>query len=227
MASGFAPARSHVKESKAMISLESWLAFAAASAVLLVIPGPTILTVISYSVTQGRRAAIPLVAAVALGDSTALTLSLLGLGSVLAASTVAFTVVKVLGGAYLVWLGVRMIRAGLNKEAMACAAASPRVSRRRLFLNTYAVTATNPKGIIFYMAFLPQFLDATAPVAGPMLILAGTFVALAIINATLYVTFASGAAALLASGNAGRMFNLGGGSLLSVAGVWTALARRL
>jgi threonine/homoserine/homoserine lactone efflux protein len=60
-----------------------------------------------------------------------------------------------------------------------------------------------------------------------MFILAGTFVALAIINATLYVTFASGAATLLASGNAGRMFNLGGGSLLSVAGVWTALARRI
>ena len=97
-----------------MLTLETWLAFAAASALLLVIPGPTILTVIGYSLTQGRRAAIPLVAAVALGDSTALVLSLLGLGSVLAASTAAFTVIKTLGGAYLLWLGVRMIRAGLN-----------------------------------------------------------------------------------------------------------------
>ena len=210
-----------------MITLESWLAFAAASAVLLVIPGPTILTVVSYSLTQGRRAATPLVAAVALGDSTALALSLLGLGSVLAVSTAAFIVIKTLGGAYLVWLGVRMIRAGLKKGTRASATGSPRISRRRMFLNTYAVTATNPKGIIFYLAFLPQFLDTASPVAGPMFILAGTFVALAIMNATLYVTFASGAAALLASGNAGRMFNLGGGSLLSVAGVWTALARRI
>ena len=210
-----------------MIPLQSWLAFAAAAALLLVIPGPTILTVISYSVTQGRKAAIPLVAGVALGDSTALALSLLGLGSVLAASTVTFTVIKTLGGAYLLWLGVRMIRAGLHTRTFASAAVSPRISRRRLFLNTYAVTATNPKGIIFYMAFLPQFLDTASPVAGPMLILAGTFVALAIINATLYVTFASGAATLLASGRAGRVLNLGGGSVLSAAGVWTALARRI
>jgi len=209
-----------------MLTLETWLAFAAASALLLVIPGPTILTVIGYSVTQGRRAAIPLVAAVALGDSTAFALSLLGLGSVLAASAIAFTVIKTVGGAYLLWLGVRMIRAGLNKATLASAAAPPRISRRRLFLNMYVVTATNPKGIIFYLAFLPQFLDSASAVAGPMLILAATFVALAIINATLYVTFAGGAATLLASDNAGRVFNLGGGSLLSVAGVWAALARR-
>jgi len=210
-----------------MLTLESWLAFAAASAVLLVIPGPTILTIISYSLTQGRRAGLALVAGVALGDSTALALSLLGLGSVLAASTVTFTVIKTLGGAYLLWLGVRMIRAGLRKGAIAAGAVPPPMSRRRLFLNTYAVTATNPKGIIFYLAFLPQFLDSASPFAGPMFILAGTFVALAIINATLYVTFASGAATLLASGSAGRVFNLGGGSLLSAAGVWTALARRI
>jgi len=220
------PPRSLLQESKAMISMQSWCAFAAASAALLVIPGPTILTVISYSLTQGRSAAMPLVCAVALGDSTALGFSLLGLGSVLAASTVAFTVIKTLGGAYLLWLGVRMIRAGSHKAAMAAAAPSPGVSRRRVFLNTYAITATNPKGIIFYMAFLPQFLDTRFPVTGPMLILAGTFLVLAIINATLYVTFGSRAATLLASANARRMFNLGGGSLLSAAGVWTALARR-
>lgn len=209
-----------------MVTLESWLAFGAASAVLLIIPGPTILTVISYSVTQGRRAAIPLVAAVALGDSTALTLSLLGLGSVLAASTIAFTAIKTLGGAYLVWLGVRMIRAGLKTTTVASAPTSPPIPRHRLFLNTYAVTATNPKGIIFYLAFLPQFLNATSPAAAQMFVLAATFVTLAIINATLYVTFASGAARLLTSVHAGRVFNLGGGSLLSAAGVWTAVARR-
>ena len=209
-----------------MIRLESWLAFGAASAVLLIIPGPTILTVISYSVTQGRRAAMPLVAAVALGDSTALTVSLLGLGRVLAASAVAFTTIKTLGGAYLLWLGARMIRAGLRTRTMASAPMSPPIPRHRLFLNTYAVTATNPKGIIFYMAFLPQFLDTTSPGTAQMVVLAATFVTLAIINATFYVTFAGGAARLLRSENAGRAFNLGGGSLLSAAGVWTAVARR-
>ena len=70
------------------VSIEPWLAFVAASAVLLVIPGPIILTVISYSVVHGRRANVPLVAAVALGDSTALVVSLLGLGTLLAVAGV-------------------------------------------------------------------------------------------------------------------------------------------
>jgi threonine/homoserine/homoserine lactone efflux protein len=208
------------------MSIESWLAFATASAILLVIPGPTILTVIGYSVAQGRRAAVPLIAAVALGDSTALALSLLGLGTLLAASSVAFTVVKLAGAVYLIYLGVKMLRAGFEASS---SSATPRAdtSRRRLFLNTYLVTATNPKGIIFYMAFLPQFVDAAAGNAvNQMWVLAATFVALAIVNATLYTTFAGYAATLLASGKARRWFNLGGGSLLSAAGLWMALGRR-
>ena len=78
-----------------------WLAFVAASAILLIIPGPTILTVISYSMAHGRRANVPLVAAVALGDSTALVVSLLGLGALLATSAFCFTAVKWVGGLYL------------------------------------------------------------------------------------------------------------------------------
>ena len=207
------------------MSFESWIAFATASAILLVIPGPTILTVIGYSVTHGRRAAIPLIAAVALGDSTALTLSLLGLGTLLAASAVAFTIVKLAGALYLIYLGVKMLRAGF--AAASLGTTSPDASRGRLFLNTYVVTATNPKGIIFYMAFLPQFIDATGESAvGQMLILALTFVSLAIVNATLYTMFAGYAAGLLTSARARRWFNLSGGSLLSAAGLWLALGRR-
>jgi threonine/homoserine/homoserine lactone efflux protein len=88
-----------------------WLAFVAASVVLLVIPGPTILTVISYSVAHGRKANVPLVAAVALGDSTALLLSLLGLGALLAISAFWFTAVKLIGGLYLIYLGIKLLRA--------------------------------------------------------------------------------------------------------------------
>ena len=90
--------------------VELWLAFVAASAVLLIIPGPTILTVISYSMSHGRRANVPLVAAVALGDSTALVVSLLGLGALLAASAFWFTVVKWAGGLYLLYLVIKLLR---------------------------------------------------------------------------------------------------------------------
>src|SRR5688500_9225288 len=92
---------------------ELWLAFVAASAVLLLIPGPVILTVISYSIAHGRRANLPLVAAVALGDSTSLVFSLLGLGALLAASALWFTVLKTAGGLYLLFLGLRLLRAGI------------------------------------------------------------------------------------------------------------------
>ena len=207
------------------MTLETWLAFVAASAVLLVLPGPTILTVIGYSITHGRRANLPLVAAVALGDATALALSLIGLGALLQASAAWFTAIKWAGGLYLLYLGVRMLRAGLGDEPVV----APRApgSRWRLFANTYVVTALNPKGVVFFVAFLPQFVDPAAPVAPQLRMLAVTFVAMATLNAGLYAYFAATARRMLASSRARRRFHLVGGGLLSGAGVWALLARRV
>jgi threonine/homoserine/homoserine lactone efflux protein len=204
--------------------IELWLAFVAASAVLLVIPGPTILTVISYSMAHGRRANIALVAAVALGDSTALAVSLFGLGALLATSAFWFTVVKWVGGLYLLWLGIRLLRAGVSPAELAPSAAPG--SRWRLFANTYLVTALNPKGIVFFVAFLPQFISTSAGITRQLWILAITFVVMATLNATLYAVFAGSARRLLASPRAQRRFHLAGGSLLSVAGIWALLAKR-
>jgi threonine/homoserine/homoserine lactone efflux protein len=204
--------------------IELWLAFVAASAVLLIIPGPTILTVISYSMAHGRRANVPLVAAVALGDSTALVVSLLGLGALLATSAFWFTVVKWAGGLYLIYLGVKLLRAGVSSAELA-APEAPK-SRLRLFANTYFVTALNPKGIVFFVAFLPQFINPGISITRQLWILAVTFVVMATINAGLYAVFAASARKLLASPGAQRRFNLSGGSLLSAAGVWALLAKR-
>ena len=206
------------------MSLHLWLAFVAASAVLLIIPGPTILTVISYSVAHGKRAKLPLVAAVALGDSTALAVSLLGLGALLATSAFWFTAIKWVGGLYLLYLGIKLLRAGISPAVLAAPAAPG--SRWKLFANTYLVTALNPKGIVFFVAFLPQFIDPRAGVTQQLWVLALTFVCMAALNATLYAVFAGSARRLLASPRAQRRFNLAGGSLLSAAGVWALLARR-
>jgi threonine/homoserine/homoserine lactone efflux protein len=206
------------------MSIQLWLAFVAASAVLLIIPGPTILTVISYSVAHGRRAQVPLVAAVALGDSTALVLSLLGLGALLATSAAWFTAVKWVGGLYLLYLGVKLMRAGFAPTEPAAPAAPG--SRWALFANTYFVTALNPKGMVFFVAFLPQFLNPAAPVGPQLWVLGATFVVMATINATLYAVFAGSARRLLESPRAQRTFNLAGGGLLSAAGVWALWARR-
>jgi threonine/homoserine/homoserine lactone efflux protein len=206
------------------VPIELWLAFVGASAILLVLPGPTILTVISYSVAHGGRANVPLIAAVALGDSTALVMSLVGLGALLATSAFWFTVVKWVGGLYLLYLGVKLLRAG----ASSAQPTAPDVagSRRKLFFNTYLVTALNPKGIVFFVAFLPQFISPQASVESQLWVLAITFVAMAVLNATLYAVFAASARRLLSSAAAQRRFNIAGGSLLSVAGVWALLARR-
>ena len=88
----------------------AWLAFAAASSLLLLLPGPNVLLVLSYALTQGRRVALATVAGVAIGDTIAMTASLAGLGSLVLASAELFTVLKGVGAAYMVYLGVQLLR---------------------------------------------------------------------------------------------------------------------
>ncbi|MCC7495746.1 MAG: LysE family translocator [Fimbriimonadaceae bacterium] len=202
--------------------LQLWLWFVVAAATLLVIPGPTILTLISYAVAHGRRAYLPLLVGIALGDSTALALSLLGLGAVLAASPVLFGVIKWLGGLYLILLGTKLLRAagkGADQEAIVAPEA-----RWRVAFNIWLITATNPKGIVFMVAFLPQFLSPDHDPRRQLWVMAVTFVSLAIVNATLYTTCAASARRLLASERAQRRFHLIGGTLLSIAGLWALWA---
>ena len=117
-------------------------ALAAASAVLLVIPGPTILLVVSYALGQGWRTALPMAVGVALGDFTAMTLSMLGIGALLMTSATVFTVLKWVGAAYLVYLGVKLFRAGGALDAKPRAEAA---SAARMMGHAWLVTALNPK----------------------------------------------------------------------------------
>src|SRR5947208_436735 len=105
------------------MNLATWLAFAAASIVLLLIPVPTVILVVSYASTQGKRVALAVAAGVALGDFTAMTLSLAGLGALLAASATLFSLLKWVGAAYLVYLGIRLWRAEPQAPALAAEAA--------------------------------------------------------------------------------------------------------
>ncbi len=206
------------------MSLEMLLAFIVASSVLLSIPGPTILTVISYSISHGNRAKIPLVAAVALGDSTALFLSLVGLGVLLTQSAFLFQIIKIAGGLYLLYLGFKLLKAGFKPSELSYE--ENKVSKKKLFINTYLVTALNPKGIIFFVSFLPQFINTHANVTYQLWTLAITFVILATLNATLYAVFASKAKEVLTSPKSQRIFNFTGGSLLSIAGLWALNAKQ-
>ncbi|MBB4185497.1 LysE family translocator [Sinorhizobium terangae] len=208
------------------MSFEHWFAFAAASAVLLAIPGPTILLVISYSLGHGRKTAGATVAGVTLGDFTAMTASMLGLGALLATSAAIFTILKWVGAAYLVWLGIKLWKAPVGGEDQDADGAAAPERPWRIFLHAYAVTALNPKSIIFFVAFLPQFLDLSRPLFAQMVVFEATFLILAALNAMLYAFLASAARNTIRKPNIRRVVNRTGGSLLVGAGVLTAGLKR-
>ncbi len=197
------------------MAFETWLAFVAASAVLLVIPGPTILLVVSYALGRGWKVAAPVATGVALGDFTAMTLSMLGVGALLATSAALFTALKWIGAAYLVYLGVKLWRAGGTLDATAH---TERVAPVRMLAHAWLVTTLNPKSIVFFVAFLPQFLDAGRPFWPQMAIFEATFVTLAFTNAFGCAILAARARRLAASPRALRTVNRVGGTALIAAG---------
>jgi threonine/homoserine/homoserine lactone efflux protein len=205
------------------MALDHWLAFLAASAVLLAIPGPTVLLVISYTLGHGRRAASSTVAGVALGDFTAMTASMLGLGALLATSAAMFTALKWAGAAYLVFLGVKLWRAPVAEMTME--AATPVARPGRIFLHAYAVTALNPKSMVFFIAFLPQFLDGTRAVVPQLVIFEASFLTLATANALTYALLASAARRTIRRPRVQRAVNRTGGTLLIGAGALAAAWR--
>jgi threonine/homoserine/homoserine lactone efflux protein len=202
------------------MSFESWAAFAAASAVLLVIPGPTILLVVSYALGQGWRTALPMAIGVALGDFTAMTLSMLGIGALLAASATVFTILKWIGAAYLIYLGIKLFRAGGSLDAKPRTDAA---SAAKMMAHAWIVTALNPKSITFFVAFLPQFLDRNGDFWTQMLVFELTFLTLAFANAFGYALVASRARSVVSNPRAIRIFNRTGGTLLVGAGVAVAV----
>ncbi|MBB5753370.1 LysE family translocator [Prosthecomicrobium pneumaticum] len=205
------------------MSFEHWLAFALAAAVMLAIPGPTVLLVVSYALGHGRRLAGATVAGVALGDFTAMTASMLGLGALLAASAALFTVLKWVGAAYLVYLGIKLFRAPVGEAAVAAAGVARPL---RAFLHAYAVTALNPKSIVFFVAFLPQFLVQNEPLLPQMVVFETTFLVLATANAAAYALMAAAARTTIRRPGVQRAVNRVGGSLLVGAGLMAAAWRR-
>ena len=204
------------------MTIAPWLAFAVASAILLLIPGPTVLLVVSYALGQGWRAALPVAIGVALGDFTAMTLSLLGIGALLAASATLFTALKLIGAAYLIWLGVKLWRAGDSLDADPHTEVA---SRTRMLAHAWLVTALNPKSITFFVAFLPQFVSPSVDFLTQMIVFEATFLVLAFANALGYGLIASRARAVVRNPRAVRAFNRIGGSLLIGAGAVAAAMR--
>ena len=153
-----------------------WLAFVLASALFIQVPGPSLLFTIGRALTVGRRDALLSVLGNALGITTQVFLVAVGLGAVVAASAEAYTVLKIAGAAYVVWLGVQAIRHRADARAALDAVdhlAIARISALRSLRIGFTVGLTNPKTIVFFVAFLPQFVNEPAGHTGAQLALLG------------------------------------------------------
>ena len=196
--------------------LENWLAYTFVTATFLLIPGPTILLVISYSLIRGRQAVFALLLGVGVGDIVAMILSFIGVGLLLQTVTIAFQFLKWIGAAYLIWLGIRMWRSA--SESMELSAITDNKVWHAIMANAFVITALNPKSIVFFLAFLPQFINSEKPFITQSLILGSTFLILAIISVLFYSMLASFTGQQMQLSLIHRWTNRIGGSLLIGAG---------
>lgn len=206
------------------MTFEIWIAFVVSSATILAIPGPTVMLVISYTLGRGRRTALATVPGVTLGDFTAMTISLLGAGAILATSATLFTIMKMAGAAYLVWLGLKLWRTEPDMDDTI--AKTNGQSQKSMFWSCYVVTALNPKSIIFFVAFVPQFMDTSAALLPQFVILETTFLTLAALNIVLWAMLAENMRKRFSRPETMKRVNRIGGSFLIGAGLLTATIRK-
>lgn len=206
------------------MTFEMWCTFVIASALLIAMPGPTNLLVMGYALRVGIKPAMGTVFGVVPGLIVAMTLSFIGFGAVLATSAELFLLMKWAGALYLIALGIVKWRAkppGTEVEA-----SLPRVSTRTMVLQAFLVTVLNPHSILFFMAFMPQFIVADAPAIPQMLILETTFVTLVLPISMAYVLCAGRLRERIRNVRTQRIMNRTGGVLLIGAGVMTATMKR-
>ena len=171
-----------------MPSIESLLAFGIASLALLVIPGPAVLYIINRSVADGRNVALSAVAGLEIGNFMHVIAATVGLSAVIATSAAAFSAVKWIGAGYLIYIGIRT----LATKPQAVNQLNDPMSRRRAFTQGIVVNTFNPKVALFFLSFLPQFIDANRGSAAlQSLVLGSTFVVLGCISDSLFAILAS------------------------------------
>ncbi|MBP6493841.1 MAG: LysE family translocator [Rhodoferax sp.] len=208
------------------MTLTTYFIYLAAVALLVVTPGPTMLMSMTNAATYGTAKALMSTAGSVTAVLGVMILSSMGLGAVLAASNTAFTVLKVVGAAYLIYLGITTF---LNADRAVLATASPLAptrSARSLYLQGWMVGASNPKALLFFSAFFPQFIDPQAAFVPQFAILASTFIAIEFSVLSLCCVFTARLAPWLRESGRTRAFNRVSGSLFAGMGALLLLMRR-
>lgn len=199
-----------------------YLAFVAATAIMIALPGPSVLLTVAHSISFGWRNALSTVAGETFGIAVQLLVAAIGLTSLLHAVGEAFEWLRWIGAAYLVYLGIRQWRSASEPPEFGTLA----VSRRNLFVQGLLVTIPNPKSLIFIAAFLPQFIDAARPLGLQFSYIVPTFLAITFTVAAIWALIAGQASGLLQRQHAMQSVLRTGGGLMIIAGAGLALARR-
>lgn len=202
---------------------EIWLSFVIATIFLVTMPGPTILLTVSYALGHGKNTAWATVPGAIVGDFIAMTISLMGAGAILAASATLFTGLKLIGAGYLIWMGIQMWRSKpmeINTQKV------KNVPHRKIFKNTFLVTVLNPKGIVFFVAFVPQFIDPAKDTFMQFAILEATFIFLAATSVLIWALLASVMHSKFKEERKQNIVNKLSGSFLIGAGFLTLAAKR-
>ncbi len=203
--------------------LDLYLAFVLASAVLILIPGPNVTLLVANSLAYGARRALATLAGTSTAIALQLAITVLGMSSLMVVLAAWFEWLRWVGVLYLVWLGVQQWRAPpVALEDVDPAA----VAGRALFWRGFLVSATNPKTLLFYAAFFPQFVDPASPPGPQLLLMSATFLGLATVLDGGYVLLAGRLRQLFRGQRRARLRNRLTGSLLIGAGLGLALARR-
>lgn len=202
------------------MSPEVYLAYALACLVIILVPGPTVTLIIASSMRHGVRAGLLNVAGTQVGIALMIAIVGIGLGSMVGAMGHWFEWVRFIGAAYLVWIGVQMIRTG----GKAADSAPPAPPRGGFFLQGMLVAVSNPKTLFFFGAFIPQFLDHGRPYAPQIFIMGFTALAFAALSDSAYALAAARAGRFLSARRVRLLSRLSGGFLVG-GGLWLAFSR--
>jgi threonine/homoserine/homoserine lactone efflux protein len=202
------------------MTLEIYLAYVLACAVITLIPGPTVTVIIANSLAHGTRAGLLNVAGTQLGLGLMMGILVVGLSSVIAAMGWLFDWVRIAGAIYLVWIGWKLLR---SPDALA-ETKNAAVPRGGFVLQGFLVLMSNPKALLWFGAFIPQFVDPKGNYVGQIALLGVTAMAVALVSDGAYAVLTGRAGALLNRTKVRLVSRVGGGLLIG-GGVWLALTR--